>query len=37
MNPADRRVIHMTLADDPGVVTESEGEGYFKRVSVRPA
>src|SRR6185369_10341537 len=27
MNPADRRVIHMTLADDPGVVTESEGEG----------
>ena len=37
MNPADRRVIHMTLADDPGVVTESEGEGYFKRVSIRPA
>jgi spoIIIJ-associated protein len=37
MNPADRRVIHMTLADDPGVMTESEGEGYFKRVSVRPA
>ena len=36
MNPADRRVIHMTLADDPGVVTESEGEGYFKRVSIRP-
>jgi len=37
MNPADRRVIHMTLADDPGVMTESEGEGYFKRVSIRPA
>jgi spoIIIJ-associated protein len=37
MNPADRRVIHMTLADDPGVVTESEGEGYFKRVTIRPA
>ncbi len=37
MNPADRRVVHMTLADDPGVVTESEGEGYFKRVSIRPA
>jgi spoIIIJ-associated protein len=37
MNPADRRVIHMTLADDPGVITESEGEGYFKRVTIRPA
>ncbi|HVG08912.1 MAG TPA: R3H domain-containing nucleic acid-binding protein, partial [Thermoanaerobaculia bacterium] len=24
MNPADRRIIHVTLADDPGVVTESE-------------
>ena len=36
MNPADRRIIHTTLADDPGVATESEGEGYFKRVMVRP-
>ncbi|HVS00977.1 MAG TPA: R3H domain-containing nucleic acid-binding protein [Thermoanaerobaculia bacterium] len=37
MNPSDRRVIHITLADDPKVVTESEGEGYFKRITVRPA
>jgi predicted RNA-binding protein Jag len=36
MNPADRRIIHVTLADDPAVVTESEGDGYFKRVTVRP-
>lgn len=36
MNPADRRIIHMTLADDSAVATESEGEGYFKRVTVRP-
>jgi spoIIIJ-associated protein len=36
LNPADRRIVHMTLADDPGVVTESEGDGYFKRISVRP-
>ena len=36
MNPADRRIIHVTLADDPGVVTESEGDGYFKRVTIRP-
>lgn len=37
MNPAERRIIHLTLADDDGVVTESQGRGFFKRVSVRPA
>jgi spoIIIJ-associated protein len=37
MNPGDRRIIHVTLADDPGVSTQSEGDGYFKRVMVRPA
>jgi spoIIIJ-associated protein len=37
MNPADRRIVHVTLADDPAVITESEGEGYFKRITVRPA
>lgn len=37
MNPADRRIVHVTLADDPGVTTESLGEGYFKRVTIRPA
>ena len=37
MKPADRRIIHVTLADDPHVVTESEGDGYFKRVMIRPA
>jgi spoIIIJ-associated protein len=36
MNPADRRIVHMTLADDPHVETESEGDGYFKRIVVRP-
>jgi len=36
MNPADRRIVHTTLADDPGVVTESLGDGYFKRISIRP-
>ncbi len=35
MNPADRRVVHITLAEDPDVETESEGNGYFKRVSIR--
>lgn len=37
MNPADRRIVHMTLADRAGVETESEGEGLFKRVKVYPA
>lgn len=37
LNPADRRVIHVTLADDPHVITESEGDGYFKRITIRPA
>jgi spoIIIJ-associated protein len=36
MNPGDRRIIHTTLADDPNVATESEGDGYFKRIMVRP-
>ncbi len=37
MNPADRRAVHMALADDAAVLTESEGAGYFKRVMIRPA
>ena len=37
MNPAERRIIHLTLADDDEVVTESQGRGFFKRVSIRPA
>lgn len=37
MNPADRRQIHMALVDDPEVRTESEGEGFLKRVRVLPA
>ena len=36
MNPADRCIVHLTLADDPEVETESLGNGYFKRGSIRP-
>lgn len=34
--PAARREIHLALADDPDVETESDGEGFLKRVVVRP-
>ncbi len=37
MAPDERRIVHLTLADDPTVETESKGEGLFKRVMVRPA
>lgn len=36
MSPAERRTIHMALADHPGVRTESEGEGNRRRVVVLP-
>ena len=34
MNARDRRIIHITLQEDPALVTESEGEGAMKRVVV---
>ena len=34
MNAHDRRIIHLTLQDDPEITTESEGEGNFKKVVV---
>lgn len=37
MNPAERRIIHVTLADEDDVTTESQGRGFFKRVTISPA
>ena len=37
MNPAERRVVHLFLRDNPGVITESEGAGDARRVRVSPA
>ncbi|MCK5379160.1 MAG: hypothetical protein KAJ78_07130 [Acidobacteria bacterium] len=34
--PAARREIHIALADDPMVETCSDGEGFIKRIIVRP-
>ena len=36
MSPGDRRIIHTTLVDHPGVTTESEGEGPARRVVIFP-
>lgn len=36
MSAAERRVIHMALADDPAVESESSGEGKDRRVVVKP-
>lgn len=37
MAPDERRIVHLTLADDPAVTTESQGNGYYKRVGIRPS
>ena len=36
MPPADRRIIHTSLTNHPGVVTESTGEGDGRKVSILP-
>lgn len=37
MNPADRRIVHMTLREIDGVESESHGEGPSRRIVVRPS
>ena len=36
MSPADRRIMHLALADEPGVITQSEGEGNARRLMILP-
>ena len=36
MTPIERRIIHLALADDAEVTTESRGEGFYKRVAIIP-
>ena len=35
LSPGERRLVHLALAEDPDVETESEGEGFLKRVAVK--
>lgn len=37
MSAAERRVIHMAVAEDPEVTSESTGEGKSRRVVVKPS
>lgn len=36
MSPIERRIVHLALADDADVMTESRGDGFFKRVAIKP-
>ena len=37
MTPNERRIIHLTLATDASVTTESQGNGENRKVTIRPA
>lgn len=34
LNPAERRIVHMTLQDDSSIRSRSVGEGHFKKVLI---
>jgi len=36
MNPYERRIVHLAVAEMEGVTTESEGDGVMKRVIILP-
>jgi spoIIIJ-associated protein len=36
MPASERRIIHMTLREEPGVTTESFGEGSSRKVQIKP-
>ena len=36
MNPQDRRTVHITLKQEPGVRTQSKGEGFIRQILIFP-
>lgn len=36
MSPFERRIVHMTLAEYPDIITQSVGEGEARRVVIKP-
>jgi spoIIIJ-associated protein len=36
MSAYDRRIVHLALKDDPGVRTQSRGEGYMRKLVIFP-
>jgi spoIIIJ-associated protein len=36
LNPYERRIVHLTIAEDPGVSSESIGDAFMKTVIISP-
>ena len=36
MNPHERRIVHLEVAEQEGVTSVSEGEGFLKRIAILP-
>ncbi|HKY31523.1 MAG TPA: R3H domain-containing nucleic acid-binding protein [Candidatus Polarisedimenticolia bacterium] len=37
MNPYERRLVHLALAEQEGVASASQGDGFLKRILITPA
>ena len=37
MSPRDRRIVHLTLQDDSGVATRSQGSGHYRKLLLIPS
>lgn len=37
MNPYERRIVHLSIAEEDGVSSESAGDGFMKRVVIFPS
>jgi len=36
MNPYERRIVHIAVNQVPGITSESQGEGFLKRIKIYP-